>query len=299
MLRRLPTAAFSLAALTACARAPERHDGPPARLVAGTGDTLVVNEYLGARLPVRVVDRDGHALATAGLRYRWESGDSVPVSALGIVRCDRSGDATIRASIGALSQSFHLLCRPVHKLITSWMLELVAGDSAHEISVQALGLDGRPVTPLVGKVVVDDSSVAMIRGLRVRPLTPGETGIHVRIGNYSSGSLLTVAERVRSLERLRPEQLDVAMPVRLAAGEQRRWRVAAGSYMLWFFDDQPAQPIPRLAVEGARCEAIFGGNRFLCHSPTPFSVLASAPGAEASGELALRRLETALRRWHR
>jgi hypothetical protein len=299
MLHRLSAAAFSLAALVACARAPERHDGPPARLVAGTGDTLVVNEYLGARLPVRVVDRDGHALATAGLRYRWESGDSVPVSAFGIVRCDRSGDATIRASIGALSQRFHLLCRPVHKLLTSWMLDLVAGDSGQEIEVQALGLDGRPVAPLVGKVVVDDSSVAMIRGLSVRPLTSGETAIHVRIGNYSSGALLTVAERVRSLDQLRREQHEVVMPVRLAAGEQRRWRVAPGEYMLWFLGDQPAEPSPRIAFEGARCEAIFGGDRFLCRSPTPFSVLVSAPGSEASGELALRRLETVFRPRHR
>ena len=299
MQLRHSATALALFALAACTRAAERHDGPPARIVGGPGDTLVVNEYLAARLPVSVEDRDGHALAASGLRYRWESGDSVPVSAFGIVRCDRPGDATIRASIGSLSQSFHLLCRPVHKLLTSWMLDLVAGDSAQEISVDALGLDGRPVAPLVGKVVVDDSTVAMIHGLRLRPLAPGITAIHVRIGNYSAGSLLTVAERVRSLEGLRPAQSDVVMPVRLAPGEQRRWRILPGSYMLWFLDDRGPDPTPRLAFDGVRCEAIFGGSRFLCRSSTSFAVIVSDQNTQASGELALRRLETGLIRRHR
>jgi hypothetical protein len=291
--------ALAVFMLAACTRAPERHDGPPARIVGGPGDTLVVNEYLAARLPVSVEDRDGHALTASGLRYRWESGDSVPVSALGIVRCEHSGEAIIRASMGSLAQSFHLLCRPVHKLVTSWMLDLVAGDSAQEISVDARGLDGRPVAPLVGKVVVDDSTVATIHGLRVRPLAPGETAIHVRIGNYSSGSLLTVAERVRSLEGLRPGQSDVVVPVRLAPGEQRRWRISPGSYMLWFLDDRGPDPAPRLAFDGVRCEAIFGGTRFLCRSSTSFAVVVSYQNTQASGVLALRRLDTRLMPRHR
>lgn len=299
MQLRHSATALALFVLAACTRAAERHDGPPARIVGGPGDTLVVNEYLAARLPVSVEDRDGHTLTASGLRYRWESGDPVPVSAFGIVRCDRPGDATIRASIGSLSQSFHLLCRPVHKLSATWMLDLVAGDSAQEISVDARGLDRRPVAPLVGKVVVDDSTVAMIHGLRVRPLAPGVTAIHVRIGNYSAGSLLTVAERVRSLDGLRPEQTDVVMPVRLAPGEQRRWRIPPGSYMLWFLDDRGTDPTPHLAFDGVRCEAIFGGSRFLCRSSTSFAVVLSHQSTQSSGELALRRLETRLIPRHR
>jgi hypothetical protein len=293
--RRLFVPVLALAALASCARAPDRPDGPPARIVGGPGDTLVVNEYLAARLPVNVVDREGHTLSTTGLRFRWESGDAVPVSALGIVRCERAGDATVRASLGALTQRFQLLCRPVHKLLTSWMVDLVAGDSEQELSVDARDLDGKPVAPLVGKVVVDDSTVAMIHGLSVRPLAPGETAVHVRIGNYSAGAFLTVAERVRSLEELHPGQSDVVVPVRLAGGEERKWRLRPGAYMLWFRDDPGLHVIPDIRFEGARCEAIFGGTRFLCRSSTPFAVIVSHRDTESSGELALRRLGTALR----
>src|SRR4051812_6378744 len=127
MLLRLSAATLMLLALDACARAPERHDGPPARLVAGATDTVVVNEYLATRLPIHPVDAAGHELPANGVRYRWLAGDSLPVSAFGIVTCSRPADALVRASLGSLERRFHLLCRPVHKLLTSWMLDLVAG----------------------------------------------------------------------------------------------------------------------------------------------------------------------------
>ena len=85
----LASQSILLSALAAC-------KGPPARLVAGIGDTVVVNNLRPVRVPMRVLDAAGHVLPDTGVRYLWTSGVPVSVSRRGVVTCTQAGDATPR-----------------------------------------------------------------------------------------------------------------------------------------------------------------------------------------------------------
>src|SRR5437588_533775 len=76
--------------------------GPPARLVAGLADTVVVNNATPVQLPMHVFDAAGHELPDSGrdIRFEWISGARVPVSSRGVVHCTSAGDATPGASGG-------------------------------------------------------------------------------------------------------------------------------------------------------------------------------------------------------
>jgi hypothetical protein len=269
-------------------------DGPPVRLVAGMHDTVVMNEYLAARLPVRALDSAGHDVRSTGMRYQQTSGDPIAISALGIVRCDRSSDADVRATLGDLSADFHLLCRPVSDLRTMGGADLVIGDSARELSIRALGPDSQLVAPLAGSVVIDDANVATVQGLRVRARAPGMTEVHVRIGNFSRGVMVTTYERVPTLEGLRPTQRNVLVPVRLARGETRRWRIPPGFYLITMSPSASTAAAPKLDFGGVRCGKGLGPESYLCRASSAMTVIAYRPlnsTGEGSGQIAMRRIE--------
>lgn len=295
MQMRIVTA-MALLVASACKGPPAHVDGPPARLVAGFNDTVVVNEYLAARLPVHVLDSAGHDVRADGVRYRQTSGDPIALSALGIVKCARSADADVRVTLGGLAVNLHVLCRPVYDLRTMGGAELVIGDSAKELSFVALGPDSQVVAPLAGTVVIDDANIASVKGLRVRARAPGMTEAHVRIGNFSRGVMLTTYERVSSLEGLRPSQRNVLVPVRLARGEVRRWRIPPGFYLITMSRNPNAAAGPMLDFSGVRCERFLGIGSFLCRASSDMTVIAYQPlngqsEAEVSGQIAMRRIE--------
>lgn len=83
----------------------------PARLVMdgpymGNGrDGIVVNTIHPVRLAMRVVDAEGRALTSTGVRYRWTAGAPVSISGDGIVTCAHARDAVLRASVGAVART--------------------------------------------------------------------------------------------------------------------------------------------------------------------------------------------------
>src|SRR5688572_14476153 len=103
---RVVTAVLALLFVMACKQ-------PPARLVVGVSDTVIVNSQRPIQIPIQVLDAAGHVLPDTGVRYQWTSGAPVTVSATGVATCTQAGDATIRASLGPLSIDFLLRCRPV------------------------------------------------------------------------------------------------------------------------------------------------------------------------------------------
>ena len=123
----------------------------------------------------------------------------------------------------------------------------------------------RPLTALTALLLVgackgpliDDSAVAMLDGMRVRPRSPGNTLVEIRVGARSAIVGVTVYERVSTLEGLRADQRNVAVPVRLTSGEQRRWRLAPGEYLPAILSDQSGRERLRLAIVGANC--VIGG----------------------------------------
>ena len=293
--RRMRRAALlPLVMAMSCKGAMGHVDGPPVRLVAGIHDTIVVNEYLATRLPVRALDSAGHDVPVTGMRYRQTSGDPIALSALGIIRCDRSADTDVRATLGALSTNLHVLCRPVSDLRTMGSASLVVGDSATDLSIRALGPDSEIVAPLAGSVVVDDANVASVQGLRVTARQPGMTEVHVRIGNFSRGVVVTTYERVSSLEGLRAEQRNVLVPVRLVRGEMRRWRVPRGFYLITMSRASSVVDAPTLELSGASCGKGIGPSSYLCRATSAMTVIAyRSPSARsgAIGQIAMRRIE--------
>jgi hypothetical protein len=225
--------------------------GPPARLVAGTRDTVLVNYLRPVSLPMRVHDAAGRPLPDTGVRYAWVTGAPVFVSSRGVVTCARPGDATVHASLGPLATNLLVRCRPVREVRVDGPSDFVLGDPARDLAVQAIGPDGRPVTMLGARLRVEDSTVATLDGLRVRPLSAGETMVELLVGDRRASAMVRVFEPVRSLEGLRPEQRLVVAPVRLTRGTFVRWPLPTGRFFLSFLPGPDAEAAPTLSVDGA------------------------------------------------
>ena len=271
-----------------------RSNGPPARLAAGASgyaDTVVVNNVEPVRIPLRVLDAQGHLLASAGVRYQRTSGAALPVSENGTVTCTQRGDAVVRASLGLIATSLFLRCRPVDKLYLDGVIELIAGDSAQLIPVEALGKDRRRVDLLAGSTRILDSSIATLEGLRIRPRSPGGTLAGVFIGDRGGWVQVEVYKRVGTPEGIRQDH-NLMVPVRLGSGDMRKWRLPAGSYILSM---RPEGSALRFALINGDCGRIPFVRAYLCAARADASVIVynpwrNDPVPAARGELALRRL---------
>jgi hypothetical protein len=268
-MRRL-ILAFALPAVAAC-------KGPASRLVAGTADTVIVNNRRPVQLPMRVLDAAGHSLDSTGVQYRWMSGVPVSVSTTGEATCTQSGDATVRASLGPLATQLLLRCRPVRDVRALRMMNLVVGDSAQDVPFEAVDMDGQPVTLLTGDITVGDSTIATLEGGRIRARAPGSTDVTMRVGDRQGFMSVHVYERVRTPEGIRAGQ-HVAVPVRLAGGEMRRWRISASpdTYYLALLPDD-AHPMPALAITGANCVPALDANSYFCLAQHDASVIVYHP----------------------
>jgi hypothetical protein len=285
---RIVTAAAALLFVSGC-------KGPPARLVARVSDTIIVNNERPIQISIRVLDAAGHVLPDTGVHYQWTSGVPLSVSATGMATCTQSGDATVRASLGALTTDLLLRCRPVHDVRAVRMVNLVVDDPPQALPFEAVGMDGRPVTLLTGQVTMLDSTIATVEGLHIRALTPGSTAIDMRIGDRVAHASVHVYERVASPERIRPGQ-HVAVPVRLAGGDMRRWRLPAAQevYFLTMLPDRGDQQMPRLAIVGANCDPWLDLHSYFCLAKDGASVFVYHPqppdsAQELSGTLAVWR----------
>lgn len=232
--------------------------GPPARLVAGTRDTVVVNHVRPVRLPTRVFDAAGRALPDTGVRYAWAAGAPVAISPRGVVTCARPGDVTVRAALGALATTVVVRCRPVRVARATVWNDFVLGDPPRELPTEFVGVDGRPVTLLSARVSVRDSTVATLDGLRIRPLQVGRTQLWLQVGNRSTGGAVRVFAPVPTLAGLRPavrpDQRLVAARVRLGPGELVRWPLPAGLFSLAFLPAPHGGPSSRVAAPVLRVE---------------------------------------------
>jgi hypothetical protein len=222
------------------------HNGPPARLVAGSGigsDGIVVNNVRPVQLSMRVLDAAGHRLARTDVRYERVSGAAITVSIRGVVQCKQRGDAVVRASLATLNKDFVIHCQPIRTLRTAGWDNFVVGESARTLSVDAVGLDGQPVTRIAARLRVDDSTIATLDGDgRLRPLRPGNARIDVEIGDRQTETEVTVFEAVSTFEGLRPDQQWVVAPIHLTRGASIRWPLPTGRFFLSFSADSSQAP---------------------------------------------------------
>jgi hypothetical protein len=272
-------------------------DGPPARLVVegrGGGDApdgIVLNTKRPVQLAMRALDADGRPLRSANVRYRWIAGIPLSVRPSGVVTCTRPGDATVRASVGTVATTVLLRCRPVKEVRVEMGIDLVVGDSGHDLAFMALAPDGRPVNLLTGELHVEDSTIATLKGIHIRPVAPGRTFVTVHIGDGVSGTVVSVYEPVRTLEGLRPDQLLVVAPVRLARGDTIRWPLPIGRFWMRYDRASDAQPIPTFAVDGlVMCMPDFGPtvDDVGCVVRRPGATLRITHPGTAAGEIAGR-----------
>jgi hypothetical protein len=244
-----------------------------------------------------VLDAAGRHLDSSGVRYRWTAGAPVSVSTTGVVKCVDAGDATVRASLGSLVSHLIVLCRPVRDVRTIRMMNLVVGDPAQELPFEAVDVNGRPVTLLAGEVTVKDSTIVTVEGVRIRARAAGYTELTMRVGDQLGFASVHVYEPAQSPEGIRRGQR-VAVPVRLAGGEMRRWRISASreNYFLAILPDDDALATPALAIVGANCVPGLGPNSYFCLAQSDASVIVYHPqrvdsAQKLSGTLAVWRQE--------
>lgn len=268
-------------------------NGPPARL-AGASDTVIINSRGPVQLPVQVLDAAGHVLHTAGVRYQLVSGAPLRMSPAGQLTCEGRSDALVRASFGALSRSFLLRCRPIQRFV-DWGggLSLVVGDSAQELPVRAVGVDGTPEIILAGSATMRDSQVASLRGLSVHPKAPGATLVDVWVGGIVDVIPITVYKRVSTSDALRPFEF-VASPLQLASGQTREWHLQAGRYFVSFRSDTVASAELTLSTVGVTCSPFGDAYSYFCIASEGAALVVSAPGGtsrarEFSGYLSVGR----------
>ena len=229
--------------------------GPPARLIAGIADTVVVNGLRPAQLPMQVLDASGHVLPDTGVRYQWTSGLPIAVSTKGAVTCTHAGDATVHASLGTLATRILVRCRPVHEIrVVGGVLNLFVGDPPQDLVFEAVDSAGRRVTEVAARVRYDSTVVALERW-RIRARAPGWVAVEISIGDQWAFYPVRVWERASTVDGIRPGQ-HLAVPVRLAAGEMRSWQLPASppSYEFNLLPDHGIPATARLAIKGANCE---------------------------------------------
>ena len=245
--RRCRWMASVLLVLTGC-------KGPPARLVVGFGDTIVINQVRPVQLSVQVFDAAGHALPDTGARFEWTSGANLPMSGSGVVTCNHVGDAIFRASLGPLMKSVLVRCRPVHDVLGGGPVNLVMGDPPYDLWFEAVDATGRRVRPLTAVLTVDDTMVVTREGWRIRARAPGTTGVDVWVGDGWAHWYVRVFEPAQAFDSIRVGQ-HLAVPVRLAAGQQRTWQIPASrkEFRVEILPGSDTLRVPRLAVLGANC----------------------------------------------
>jgi len=224
-------------------------NGPPASIVVGGGidsDGIVVNNLGPVQLSMLVFDARGHRLERTDVHYQRVTGAPIQVSTRGVIKCTRRGDAIVRASLVPLHRDFVIHCEPVRKIRDAGWGNFVVGGPAGMLAVDAIGLDGQPVTRIGARLRVEDSTVATLDSSgRLRPLRPGQTWIDIEIGDRREGSLVTVYEPVRTFEGLRPDQRWLVAPIRLARGASIRWPLPTGVFFLTFSPDSSEIPPAR------------------------------------------------------
>lgn len=268
----------------------------PARVVVGSGDTVVINHIRPVRLPARVLDDAGRELPDTALRYRRVGGSDLPLSAQGVVTCTRAGDVIATAELEGVTTRFVLSCRPVHVLRLRGPVQLMVGDSAVELPLSAFDSLGRSVDMVAGTVILDDTAVAEVDAMRIRPKAAGVTLLEVRAGNRAARAGVHVYQPVATLDGLTAAQRHVAVALRLGPAEMRRWPLPAGTWMLTMLPEDDEERGLRLRVAGANCmPSGLTRRRYTCLARQDASAMIYHPGGHAAtlaGTLLLRRTGT-------
>jgi hypothetical protein len=191
------SAALAVAGVAGCER------GAPPRAV-----TLEVAEVVISEDPVAVVvhvrDATGRRAASSGEHdFSLTPAGVAEVSPKGMLRCLRSGDATVGVDIQGVSASAPVRCRPVSRLEAADVgrVEIADGPFAPEVAV----LDGN--AKVLDDVPLQLSSktpgVLQVEQARLAPKSVGRATVVARVGALKEDFTVDV------VRRLRPEALPI------------------------------------------------------------------------------------------
>jgi hypothetical protein len=282
--------------------------GKAVRLIAGTSDTVVVNDRRPVPIPVYGLDASGLRMEVHGVQFDPISEDGITLSRDGQVTCSRRADAASRASLGNASTAFTLMCRPIRGFVAHEQMRLIMGEAPEELNANAVGVDGTSVGLLAGTVTVEDTTVVSVRDDRAYPRAPGRTRIDVSAGGCAMAIDVDVFERVDSTTAMQPFQRYAVVPLTLVGNELRAWSVAPGRYELLLLSDTTSHELT-LGASASNCARWPGdGQRYVCIAGENASVIVrnSAPagkGHDAAGSLFISRAfdsdrDTAFARMH-
>jgi hypothetical protein len=175
---------------------------------------------------------------------------------------------------------------PVKELRALRMMNLVVGGPAQDIAFEAVGNDGKPLTQVTGQVTVGDSNIVAIDGARVRALAPGSTMLTMRVDNRRAYMSVHAYGRVSTIDGIQPGQ-HVAVPVRLASGEMRSWKIAPSKalYFLAVLPDSDEQHLPGLSIVGASCGPGLGPHAYFCLAKNGATVTVYHPQGDSSQQV--------------
>ncbi|HEY7395390.1 MAG TPA: hypothetical protein VH559_11135 [Gemmatimonadaceae bacterium] len=285
-----PRNAVVLLAVVACSR------DRPVRLVAGLHDTVVINSARAEAIPVDAVDRAGHRTPARNPRFELISGDRIAISDRGDVHCVGRGDATVRASIGALSTIFRLFCRPLRGFAFDFRsYGLFIGGPPQQLDIVAEDLNGQPETLLVVQLRVRDSSVVRIERDLIVAKRPGATWVDVQAGDSRRGYYVQVLARANSSSGLRPYEAFIQQ-VTLTNDAGRSWPITPGRYEIRFIPNDERQGSALFAVTNANCSRYFDHEPHLSCVAGENAQVVAGIGARSrrtmrvTGRLVLRRL---------
>ena len=236
-------------ALVACT------DSRPVRLVAGHSDTVIVNSRRFVPLNLRLVDAAGGTREARGAVLQLVRGGDIELSNDGFVKCSRSSDASITATLGKLSTSVTLHCRPIASIPLPRVIQLAVGAPPTRLELGAIGVDGERVDMVAGTASVGDSQVVTLVEGQLRAKARGITAVEVEAGGCAVHVPIEVVESNARTDDLLPHQ-QYAESLRVSAGEFRNWRVPPGRYEISLFDAKGAPQYLRLASHGMNCAAI-------------------------------------------
>ena len=264
-MSRLPCSVLVIA-LVACA------DAGPQRLIAGRSDTVIVNSRELVPVNLRLVDSAGVVRQAKGAVIRLVRGD-VELSKDGQVKCNRSSDADISATLGNLSTSVTLLCRPIVSIRVPRVLRLAVGSPPARLDVGAVGVDGESIHMIVGTASIGDTEVATLVEGEVRAKARGVTAVEIEAGGCAIQVPIEVVESNPESDDLLPHQ-QYAESLSVSAGESRNWRVPPGRYEISLFDAKGAPKFLRLASHEMNCTALpRAEQQYLCIARDRASVI--------------------------
>ena len=291
MTHRLAASFIAVVVAVACSHSR------PMRLVAGIDDTVIVNSTKAVTIPLEAFDASGRPTPAGMATFEHLSGDPIRVASNGTVHCDRAGDARFRASLGTVSTTFMLYCRPMrHLAFRPTNYGLLIGGPPQPLEVVGVGLDGRPVTLLAARIGVDDSTIVSVDHGVIGARRRGMTTVRVQAGDARMNYVVQVLERAASPEGLQVRQAFIEA-VTLPSGSSRTWPVTAGRYEVMFTSEDPVGRSVLLAANGANCARYpDGGPHLSCvvrDRGTIFVAVpaSSPPRAPLGGRLVIRRLE--------